>query len=59
MIREAVQQFIRDKHNENPGKWEKEHAGYLEVSDLGHCPRKALLRIAGVVWEAETKRSCE
>lgn len=46
-VRDAVQQFIRNQHKDN-GQWEKRHRGRLAVSDLGHCPRKALLRVAGV-----------
>lgn len=46
-VREAVQRFIRDQHN-GDGDWAKAHSGKLAISDLGHCPRKALLRVAGI-----------
>jgi len=46
MIHNLVNEHI--KNNREESTWDERHKGKLAVSEIGHCPRKALLRIHNI-----------
>lgn len=46
VIHDMIQRHIEQQREES--SWEKEHRGKLAVSEIGGCPRKAMLRLHGV-----------
>jgi CRISPR/Cas system-associated exonuclease Cas4 (RecB family) len=50
IVRQAVIEHRRDRQEFANNEWEKKYAGIgprLHVSEIGHCPRAAYLRMAG------------
>lgn len=50
MIFETVQGYIEEMYELDSETWDARHEDKLAVSDIGHCPRKALLRVEGVEY---------
>ncbi len=46
MISDLVDEYIRDEFSSSD--WNERHAGKLAASEVGHCPRKAMLRLKGI-----------
>lgn len=48
IIYPVMQSYIDESQRTNNWRWEKAHEGKLAVSDIAHCPRKAMLKVKGI-----------
>lgn len=48
IIYPVMQSYIDESQETNDWKWKKAHEGKLAVSDVAHCPRRAMLKVKGV-----------